>query len=145
MLWVFIKSLIVRAWRHDSSKLKSPEKEVFDEFTPKLAQSTYGSDEYKIHLEGMSVALDHHYFHNRHHPEFYLIGPEANAGVIDSVFERMSLIDIVEMLMDWKAATLRHDNGNIIESINLNQKRFGYSDEIKRILLNTVYQLRLNN
>ena len=36
--------LIRRANVHDNSKLESPEKEFFDEYTPKLAGSTYGSD-----------------------------------------------------------------------------------------------------
>jgi predicted NAD-dependent protein-ADP-ribosyltransferase YbiA (DUF1768 family) len=39
---------------------------------------------------------------------------------------------------DWKSATRRHNNGNIHISIEMNQKRFGYSDELKQILLNTV-------
>jgi hypothetical protein len=42
-----------RAHRHDRSKLEPPEVEVFDEFTPKLRDSTYGSDEYKEFLAGM--------------------------------------------------------------------------------------------
>lgn len=50
----------------------------------------------------------------------------------------MSLFDLIEMLCDWKAATLRHNDGNIRRSIELNQKRFGYSDELKQILLNTL-------
>lgn len=140
----FRKLLAERGKRHDASKLKSPEKEAFDEFTPRLAESTYGSDEYKNFLKEMGSALDHHYFHNRHHPEYFLMGPEANAGCVQSPLERMSLIDIVEMLMDWKAASMRHDNGDIIESIKLNQGRFGYSEELKRILLNTVHAMELD-
>ena len=55
----------------------------------------------------------------------------------------MNLIDLIEMLLDWKAATLRHENGDIIKSINQNQTRFKYSDEIKQILLNTIIYLGL--
>ncbi len=61
--------LIRRANKHDDSKLESPEKEIFDEYTPKLKHSTYGSDEYKEFLKGMKVALEHHYEKNSHHPE----------------------------------------------------------------------------
>ena len=39
--------LIKRANVHDNSKLESPEKELFDKFTPKLKSCTYGSDKYK--------------------------------------------------------------------------------------------------
>lgn len=118
--------LLDRANTHDVSKCHSPEKQIFDEYTPKLAESTYGSEEYKFYLNGMKVALDHHYAENRHHPEHF------ENGIKD-----MNLVDICEMIADWKAATLRHNNGDIYKSIEINQKRFGYSDELKQILINT--------
>lgn len=114
---------------HDYSKLKDPEKAIFDEFTPKLKSCTYGSDEYKRYLESMKIALDHHYSENRHHPEHF------ENGIQD-----MNIVDICEMIADWKAASLRHADGDIIKSIEINQKRFGYSDELKSILINTVKQ-----
>lgn len=122
-----IENLFYRLCNHDASKLREPEKSVFDEYTPKLAESTYGSDEYKQYLEGMGVALKHHYEENRHHPEHF------NDGI-----KGMTLIDLCEMIADWKAATLRHNNGDIFKSIEINQGRFGYSDELKQILINTV-------
>ena len=63
--------LMRRQFTHDRSKLGSPEVEAFVEFTPKLKDSTYGSEEYKGFLEAMKPALEHHYAHNRHHPEFF--------------------------------------------------------------------------
>ena len=45
---------------------------------------------------------------------------------------------LLEMLCDWIAATKRHNNGDIRKSIEINQKRFGYSDELKQILFNTL-------
>lgn len=114
---------------HDHSKLKEPEKAIFDEFTPKLKDCTYGSDEYKGYLESMKIALDHHYTENRHHPEHF------ENGIQD-----MNIVDICEMIADWKAASLRHADGDIMKSIEINQKRFGYSDELKSILINTVKQ-----
>jgi len=120
------KDIVSRSHNHDISKLDEPEKSVFDEYTPKLAGSTYGSEEYKEFLKEMKVALDHHYLKNRHHPEHF------QNGIND-----MTLIDLCEMLADWKAATLRHNNGDIFKSLELNQERFGYSDELKQILINT--------
>jgi hypothetical protein len=116
-----------RAVHHDASKLEDPELEIFNIYIPKLKNRTYGSDEYKQYLKEMNVALDHHYANNRHHPEHY---PN---GIRD-----MSLVDLVEMLCDWLAATKRHDDGDIRRSIELNQERFGYSDELKQILYNTL-------
>ncbi len=127
LLGVVVRNLTRRSEVHDQSKLQSPELEIFDEFTPKLAGSTYGSDEYKQFLAEMKPALDHHYAANSHHPEHY---PNGIQG--------MNLLDVLEMLVDWKAATMRHNDGDIRKSIEINQKRFGFSDELKTILLNTL-------
>lgn len=125
-MMMFAQELIRRALEHDDSKLKSPEVEIFTEYTPKLKDSTYGSDEYKSFLEGMGVALKHHYENNTHHPEHH------ENGIRD-----MDLADIVEMVCDWKAATMRHANGDIRKSIVINKDRFNYSDDLKLIFLNT--------
>lgn len=165
--------LMYRQSEHDQSKLLEPEKSVFDEYTPKLKNSTYGSDEYKSFLAGMKPALDHHYKCNQHHPEHYSLwkcpicqsvfreedAPESecynnkprfcpkcvpHGSMFEATLEPyiglngMSLIDLIEMLCDWFAATQRHNDGNILRSIELNQKRFNYSDELKQIFINTV-------
>jgi hypothetical protein len=124
---VIASDVLNRANKHDSTKLEKHELPIFTEYTPKLKHSTYGSDEYKQFLKEMQVALDHHYKNNRHHPEHH------ENGVKD-----MDLVDLIEMICDWKSATLRHSDGDILKSIEINQKRFGYSDELKQILLNTV-------
>jgi len=77
----------------------------------------------------MKIALDHHYAENRHHPEHFENG-----------IQEMNIVDICEMIADWKAASLRHADGDIMKSIEINQKRFEYSDELKSILINTVKQ-----
>jgi len=127
-----VTNLLERADRHDRSKLEEPEVAIFDEFTPKLRGSTYDSEEYKTFLAGMGEGLQHHYTHNSHHPEYY---EQGIAG--------MSLLDLTEMLVDWKAATERHADGDLLRSIEQNQARFGYSDELKSILLNTATELGL--
>jgi hypothetical protein len=53
----------------------------------------------------------------------------------------MTLLDVIEMLADWKAATERHADGNLARSIEVNQKRFGCSDELRAILTNTATAL----
>jgi hypothetical protein len=120
------QELTRRAIEHDRSKLEEPEKSVFDEYTPKLKESTYGSDEYKSFLDEMKVALDHHYAVNDHHPEHF------DGGIGD-----MDLVQIIEMLADWKAATMRHADGDLGKSIYMNSDRFGYGDEMIKLLLNT--------
>lgn len=121
-----ISELAERSVRHDLSKVEPPERDVFDEFTPKLATLTYGSDEYKACLAAMGPALDHHYASNRHHPEHF---PDGVAG--------MTLVDLIEMLADWKAATERHDDGSLLRSLGIQRDRFGLSDQLVTILTNT--------
>lgn len=121
-----VVDLLRRAELHDQTKLESPEVEAFTEYTPKLATCTYGSDEYKGYLVAIKPALDHHYAHNRHHPEHH------KNGVDD-----MNLLDIVEMLCDWKAASERHNDGNIRKSIEVNADRFRLSPQLVKILENT--------
>lgn len=124
------KELITRGMIHDESKLHSPEKELFDELTPKLKGCTYGSEEYKKYLSELKVALDHHYKHNSHHPEHY-----------ESGVNEFDLFDLIEMFMDWKAATERHDDGDIYRSIEINKDRFDLSDQLCKILYNTAKRM----
>lgn len=130
----FAKDLMWRALWHDNSKLGDPEKSLFDEFTPKLAGCVYGSDEYKEFLEGLKVALIHHYEKNSHHPEHYSNGVDG-----------MDLFDVVEMLLDWKAATERTKDGDILKSIDINEKRFNISPQLSQIFRNTITNLGLQS
>ena len=118
--------LLKRGEHHDQTKLVSPEVELFTEYTDKLAGCTYGSTEYDGYRAALKPALDHHYANNRHHPEHH------KYGVND-----MNLIDIVEMLCDWKAASERHNDGNIRKSIEINARRFDMSPQLVKIFENT--------
>lgn len=125
----FILRLRKRALNHDRSKLHPPEKEIFDLYTPQLATLEYGSEEYRATLANLGPALEHHYRHNRHHPEYYEDGVNS-----------MTLIDLVEMLCDWKAASERHNTGSIMQSLMVNEGRFGLSPQLARILRNTAVE-----
>lgn len=144
-LTLAIANLLDRANAHDASKLVDPEREAFDRMTPKLAGLTYGTDEYRASLVELGVALEHHYAHNNHHPEHHT---EGVAG--------MTLLDLIEMLVDWKAASERmrkpmpaapgrkeapQYDSDFSRSIALNQERFGYTDEMRAILMNTATEL----
>lgn len=123
---LFTNMLTKRGINHDKSKLESPEIEVFAEHTPSLKDSEYGQQSYTNNLEQMKPALEHHYANNRHHPEHF------KDGIND-----MNLVDIVEMFCDWKAASQRQKNGNLLKSIEINASRFKCSPQLKRILENT--------
>jgi len=124
---LIIKDFIWRAEEHDQSKMGKIELETFVEYTPKLKSSTYGSDEYKGFLQAMAPALKNHYENNRHHPEHFPNG-----------LDDMTLMDLLEMFIDWKAASERHEDGNIYKSIEINKQRFGMSDQLCKIFNNTV-------
>ncbi len=119
-------SLAERGKNHDASKLIDPEKSAFDEMTPELKKSVYGSQEYSDRLKKLAPALEHHYKCNYHHPEHYENGIDG-----------MNLLDIVEMFCDWKAASERHEIGSIKNSLETNRKRFNISDQLYAILENT--------
>ena len=125
-----IREIIRRQEQHDQTKLEPPEVEIFEEYTPKLRDCTYGSSEYRKYMDEMKIAIDHHNASYRHHPEHH-----------DRGIHGMSLIDLIEMLCDWKAASLRHNDGDLMKSIEINQNRFGYSDELKGILINSAEYL----
>jgi len=162
---LIISGLNERVLNHDKSKMEQPELDIFAIYGPKLKDSTYGSEEYRSFLKEMKVALDSHYSKNRHHPEFYdkkeKYCTECGYGLNNlnnhsyynkcpncntsnpEIKERytlrgMNLIDLVEMICDWKAASMRHNNGDIYKSVIDNKERFGISDELSQILFNTV-------
>jgi hypothetical protein len=72
-------------------------------------------------------ALTHPFKNDQHHPEFF------ENGVDD-----MTLIDLIEMLCDWKTSTLRHSDGNIWSNIEHNAKRFNLTPQFFKVLQNTV-------
>ena len=121
-----IRELLSRQERHDQTKMQSPESEIFEVYTNKLRGCIYNSEEYKQYLKEMQVALDHHYSAYRHHPEHF------ENGIKD-----MNLLDLIEMLCDWKSSTMRHADGDLMKSIEINQERFNYSNLLKQIFINT--------
>lgn len=123
--------LYLRGEVHDLSKLESPEKETFDAVTPKLSGLTYGSDEYRAALKEMKAGIDHHYQANSHHPEHWPNG-----------IDDMTLMDVVEMFADWKAASERHADGNFAKSLEINRTRFEVSQQLAAIFENTRRELK---
>ena len=123
----FTKDLIDRGLKHDTSKFEEPELSIFAANTHKLGLTEYGTDEYRALLREVQPAIDHHYAKNRHHPENHLNG-----------INDMNLVDLIEMISDWKAATERNKNGNIKKSIEVNKQRYGIDSQLAKILENTV-------
>lgn len=127
LLMQCMQELVVRGNNHDASKMSDPEVSLFVEYTPKLKGVEYNSPEYKEFLVGLKPALDNHYAKNSHHPEHYKDGING-----------MNLFDLIEMLCDWKASSLRGKNGNLSKSLETNVQRFEMSEQLALIMRNTI-------
>jgi hypothetical protein len=127
-----MSNLTMRAINHDASKSQEPEKSAYDNLMrfKSSHDMVYGSPDYAEGLKILGPALDHHYAHNSHHPQHYEQGVNG-----------MSLLDILEMLADWKAASERTKQGSIAQSLAHNKQRFDISDQLFAILENTVKEL----
>lgn len=119
-----------RAHTHDQSKLSEPEKSLLDQLETQTNLPIYGSEAERARFDALAEFRKYHYAANDHHPEH-----------TDQGMRGMSLLSIIEMLCDWRAAGARHIGGNIWQSLEFNRKRFGISDEMYAILENTVKEL----
>jgi hypothetical protein len=119
--------LIKRGRAHDLSKLEPVELEPLQRMQDLIdaeGQAPYGSDEYRRRTALLGPMIEHHYANNSHHPEHYADGI---AG--------MDLIDVLEMVLDWKAASERGEESQI--NISASVERFGISEQLAQIIRNT--------
>lgn len=121
-------ALFQRAVEHDYSKFSREEFPQYAAALPRFEKAEYGSEEYKACCKSIQPAIDHHLRVNRHHPEFF---PN---GVND-----MNLIDVVEMVCDWIAASQRVP-GNTLR-LDLQKERFGIDDQLFGLISRTVEAL----
>lgn len=126
-LYQMISDLYQRGLVHDQSKFEEPEKSALDKFQYVLETQgpvKFGTPEY-INRVGM-LKTDIHHKKNRHHPEFFLY------GIVD-----MTLVDLVEMLCDWRAACHRDGVENPTISLSAMCDRYKIDDQLRYILENT--------
>lgn len=101
-----------RAEVHDISKLSLEEFSGFVEVNQIARKYPFGSKEYKESLKDNDV-INLHFSRNSHHPEFY---PN---GISD-----MSLLDIIEMVCDWKAASETYGRTSFFDALVIQAERF---------------------
>lgn len=127
-LSVFISLLRQRAISHDSSKLKSPEFEMWCEMD-KEPRYAYGTEKYKAKIKKWQYLFKLHYKQNRHHPEHFEFGING-----------MTLVDLIEMLCDWLGYK---DTLSVTEAVSLiekQMKRFNFTEELQDIMINTLIE-----
>lgn len=120
----FAHHLVLRGEVHDDSKLGPEEKPHFDRESQLLKELEVNTPEYKESIKRLQKALTHHYKVNSHHPEHY------EHGVAD-----MTLVDVVEMLMDWKAASERGKTGYL--DLESSFERFHFDPQLANIFRKT--------
>jgi len=123
------KDIMYRGNVHDESKLGPHEFLHHVRMIEEFEKHPFGTEGYDKAKEGLGPAVEHHFLHNRHHPEYFVDG-----------INDMNLVDVIELLMDWKAATLNHSNslGDILKSVDILSEKYNISPQLKRIFLNTI-------
>lgn len=67
---------------------------------------------------------------------------EVTAEQMEAPINGMDLFDVMEMLMDWKAATERMANGgDIRRSLEINRDRFKIAPQLEAVLANTIRRM----
>ena len=117
--------LIARAVMHDASKRDDAERPGYDALFQALADGLSMAEARTHPL--IDAAIVHHLATNDHHPEYHARGI---AG--------MSLLSLLEMACDWKAASERR--GKTFE-LGAQLERFGIEPQLAAILGNTVKEL----
>jgi len=129
-----ITRLRERATLHDLTKLQPEEFDIFTETHEEFARAPFGTEAYRRVEEKGRKAVNHHYRHNRHHVKHHPNG-----------WEDMNLIDLLELLADWKAAS-RRDPGQRWwgEGFHRALERAGFPPGVVKVLVNTVVELGWN-
>lgn len=114
-----IRKLQDRSSCHDASKFWKDEFQGFIQINKTAREHKYGSPEYQASLKAVEPnPVELHYSRNRHHPEHH------ENGIDD-----MGLVDLIEMVADWKAASLTYGNTSFDESLEISIKRFDLRPE----------------
>lgn len=119
-----------RMLAHDLSKLRPDELAGFARLNSRLETIEYGTKAYQAALDEAEDAVSLHYQRNRHHPQYH------ENGVAD-----MTLLDLLEMLADWYAASQYTKDGSLRRSLDVNKVRFNIPPLLARMLDQTALEL----
>jgi hypothetical protein len=126
MLAKFSAELAYRAAVHDNSKFNSTEFDDCSENVLEFNKYPFGTPEYDALREKLKNAIVYHRERNRHHPEHFENGIDG-----------MNLIDILEMLVDWKSASTRSPEDSLRKGLPLLKEKYNISPQLLKILENT--------
>jgi hypothetical protein len=115
------RKLEERANLHDLSKFQLDEFEGMAKINQIAREMRLDSPEYKASIQSEAVKL--HWSRNSHHPEYY------HDGIKD-----MSLLDLIEMVIDWRAASEVYRRTSLGESLQIQKERFKMTEEQYRLI-----------
>lgn len=118
--------LFRRAAVHDNSKFSPEEFESYDQAFPNFKKYAFGTEEMQAVYDSIRPALQHHFQANDHHVEHF------EHGIDD-----MSLVQLIEMLCDWLAASERSKVA-FVDGLAVNKKKYFIDDQTYDVLINTV-------
>jgi hypothetical protein len=107
-----------RALAHDLTKISLDELGGFVRINRTAREHPYGSDEYRDSMErekGEDGCITLHYARNSHHPEYH-------AQPAD-----MGFLDVIEMVLDWKAAADTYGKQTLRGSLPHHRERFAFT------------------
>ncbi len=118
-----------RGIAHDRTKLQEVEFDTFVSTRPKFKKANYGSPEYQECVELAKPAVEHHYANNRHHTSCHENGISG-----------MTLIDVIEMICDWKAAARRSPDKSLADTLDYAFNKYQIDPQLGRIITNTLHE-----
>jgi len=122
-----ISDLYDRAITHDDTKFSDEEYDLYAQVVPRLKEVPFGSDEYKAIVRELDPGIEHHVKSSRHHVQYHKRGIEG-----------MHLVDLLEMVVDWKAASMRPPANDVKESLPWNFGRFKIEPQLAAVIRNTI-------
>jgi Family of unknown function (DUF5662) len=125
MCWIQ-SQLMLRMLTHDRTKIEADELDAYAEIVPHFKDFEYGTEEHEAHGNKLEGAWTHHTSHNKHHVEHF------EQGMVD-----MTLIDIIEMVCDWRAASLRSGSFDYKRSLEIAKKSNSIPSMLAQIIENT--------
>lgn len=125
------RRLEARGMAHDLSKFGEIEFDAFLSTRERFKKANYGTPEYDECVKAIQPAIDHHYAYNLHHTKHWPNG-----------INNMSLIDIVEMVADWRAAERRSPDRTLKDTMEDAFKKYKIEGQLKQAIINTMEALR---
>lgn len=119
-----------RGFAHDRTKFQAFEFDSFVYNREKFKKANYGTPEYQECVELVKPAVEHHHHNNSHHTEFY-----------DNGINGMNLMDLCEMIADWKAAARRSPDLDLVDTLDYAYKKYGIGTQLGEIIANTLVRL----